>query len=109
MSSADVSRCWLSVEAGKQQGQVYELHQEVVRIGRVPGNDIVLGDVTVGRLHAQIVRLEDGTYEIQDTGSANGIVLNERRLNPYEFQPLQDGDRIQLGEAVLVFLANLQV
>lgn len=93
----------LSIEAGVQQGQVYELHQAVVRIGRVPGNDLLLGDPSVGRLHARLIRLEDGSYGIEDTGSANGVVLNGQRLNRGEIQPLQDGDRIQLGEAVLVF------
>jgi hypothetical protein len=99
-------RCLLFVEAGEQRGQVYELHQAVVRIGRAPENDLLLGDPSVGRLHAQFIRLEDGTYGIEDTGSANGIVLNGQRLNRGEIQPLQDGDRIQLGAAVLVFRSS---
>ncbi len=103
MTSQDMNRCLLFVEAGEQQGRVYELHQAVVRIGRVPGNDLLLGDPSVGRLHTRLIGLEDGTYGIEDTGSANGVVLNGQRLKRGEIQPLQDGDRIQLGEAVLVF------
>ena len=61
MHTKDTSSCFLSVERGKQQGQVYELHQEVVKIGRTAGNDFMLDDPTVSQLHARIVRLEDGT------------------------------------------------
>jgi HEAT repeat protein len=94
---------WLSIETGKSLGQIYELHQEVVRIGRIPSSDLFLGDPTVGRVHAEIVRLEEGAYGVRDTGSANGVVLNGQRLQGSAIRPLQNGDQICLGEVVLVF------
>jgi pSer/pThr/pTyr-binding forkhead associated (FHA) protein len=103
MNAKDASLSFLSVERGRQQGQAYELHQEVVQIGRIRGNDIMLTDPTVSQFHARIVRLEEGTYRIQDMRSANGVALNERMLGVGYIQPLQDGDRIQLGEVVLLF------
>jgi pSer/pThr/pTyr-binding forkhead associated (FHA) protein len=103
MSMNEASRSFLSVERGKQQGQIYELHRAVVTIGRVPSNDVVLPDPTMGRLHARIHPLGEGAYGIEDTGSPNGVVLNGHRLKRGDIQVLQDGDRIYLGEAVLVF------
>jgi hypothetical protein len=94
---------WLSIETGKQQGQVYELHQEVVMIGRIKSSDLFLGDPSVGRVHAEIVRLEEGSYGVRDTGSANGVVLNEQKLKRSDIHPLQNGDQIRLGEVVLGF------
>lgn len=100
---------WLSIETGKQQGQIYELHRgyelhrELVRIGRIPSSDLFLGDPSVGRVHAEIVRLEEGSYGVRDTGSANGVVLNGQKLKRSDIYPLQKGDQICLGEVVLVF------
>src|ERR1700731_4081781 len=76
MNTKDMSRCFLSVERGKQQGQIYELHQEVVRIGRSSKNDFLLDDPTVSLLHARVVRLRESAYGIQDMRSANGTFLN---------------------------------
>lgn len=103
MNAKETSLSFLSVEWGKQQGQIYELRQEVVRIGRTRDNDFMLNDPTVSQFHARIVRLQDGTYGIQDMRSANGVALNELMLGMGYIQPLQDGDRIQLGEVVLLF------
>jgi len=103
MHTKGTSSCFLSVERGKQQGQVYELHQEVVKIGRACGNDFRLDDPTVSQLHARIVRLEDGTYGVQDMRSANGVAVNSHALGMGSIQPLYDGDRIHLGEVTLLF------
>ncbi len=103
MNTKDMNRCFLSVERGKQQGQIYELHQEVVRIGRSSKNDFSLDDPTVSLLHARIVCLRESTYGIQDMRSANGSFLNRHILGMGNIQLLQDGDRIELGEVVLIF------
>lgn len=42
-----------------------------VRIGSNPGNDIVLSDSTVSRVHAE-VSAEDGGVRVRDLGSTNG-------------------------------------
>lgn len=98
------SRYVLSVEFGKQQGRVYELTRDVVRIGRISeDNDIALGDPTVSRWHTQIIRLGDGTYGIEDTKSASGTFLNGELLGNYILR-LQNGDRIQIGDVELTFL-----
>jgi pSer/pThr/pTyr-binding forkhead associated (FHA) protein len=103
MDTEERNGCFRSVVRGKQQGQVYELHQEGVKIGRTSGNDILLADPTVSQRHAQIMCLGDGTYGVEDARSANGVFLNERPLALGTIEPLRDGDRIQLGEVVLLF------
>ena len=58
--------------------------------GRAPTTDIVLQDSTVSREHAAFVHL----------GSMNGTKVNGRSAGEHE---LEDGDTIELGEAVLEF------
>jgi pSer/pThr/pTyr-binding forkhead associated (FHA) protein len=91
------------VEEGKEPGRVYEIRKETLSIGRSRDSDIFLEDLAVSRLHASILNMGNGNYALKDEGSANGTKINGQLLNKYQTQPLQDGDRIQLGQTVLVF------
>jgi pSer/pThr/pTyr-binding forkhead associated (FHA) protein len=63
-------------------------------IGRVQGNDIVLEDLTVSRLHATIA-VEGRKLLVSDEGSKNGIMLNGTRVLSAE---LYDGDIVRIGQ-----------
>jgi ABC-type multidrug transport system ATPase subunit/pSer/pThr/pTyr-binding forkhead associated (FHA) protein len=53
---------------------------KVLRIGRMPDNDLVIGDdLRVSRYHAEL-RSAGGTYEIIDVGSRTGTYVNGRRV-----------------------------
>jgi pSer/pThr/pTyr-binding forkhead associated (FHA) protein len=91
------------VEEGKEPGRIYEIRKESLSIGRSRDSDIFLEDLAVSRLHASILNMGNGNYALKDEGSANGTKINGQLLNKYQTQPLQEGDRIQLGQTVLVF------
>jgi Nif-specific regulatory protein len=69
-------------------------------IGRRPVNDIILEDPFVSRTHAEITLLEDGGYGIRDLGGLHPLRINDRLAAE---QRLQDGDRIQIGNSILLF------
>lgn len=54
-------------------------------------------DPAVSRLHAVLIPAPDGTWAVLDPGSANGTLLNGRKLATGTPIPLRDGDRINLG------------
>src|SRR6266487_3362219 len=91
------------IEEGKEPGRVYEVRKEELSIGRSRESDIFLEDLAVSRLHAKILSLGNGNYAVKDEGSANGTKVNGQVVNKYQTYPLQEGDRIQLGQTVLVF------
>ncbi len=91
------------VEEGKEPGRVYEVRKDSLSIGRSRESDIFLEDLAVSRLHASIVNIGNGNYALKDEGSANGTKVNGQLVNKYQTYPLQEGDRIQLGQTVLVF------
>ena len=68
-------------------------------IGRSDENDVVLPEPAVSRHHAT-VRREGDRFLVHDAGSANGVLLNGRRVNS---APLSDGDRLLIGTTELVF------
>ena len=94
---------YVRVEEGKEPGRIYEIRKESLSIGRSRESDIFLEDLAVSRLHASIVNLGNGNYALKDEGSANGTKVNGQLVNKFQTYPLQEGDRIQLGQTVLVF------
>jgi ABC transport system ATP-binding/permease protein len=52
---------------------------QVLRIGRAPENDMVIGDLRVSRQHAEL-RSAGGQYEIVDVGSRSGTYVNGQRV-----------------------------
>lgn len=62
-------------------------------IGRLPSCDLVVGEDSVSRRHAMLVRHEDRVI-VTDLGSTNGTFLNGRWITQAEVRP---GDRLRLG------------
>jgi FHA domain len=56
-------------------------------------------DPAISRLHAILLRQDDGSYAVMDPGSSNGTTLNDdpTPITPNTPLPLTDGDRIHLG------------
>ena len=101
-----VSAAWLVVIKGEGMGREYSIPQELkpkarrVTIGRDTANDIVLDDPTVSREHT-FIKIDKGKYTIGDAGSANGTILNGKKITSQ--RKLSDGDRIILGDTELEF------
>jgi hypothetical protein len=91
------------IEEGKEPGRIYEMRKESLSIGRSRESDIFLEDLAVSRLHASIISMGNGNYALRDEGSANGTKVNGQTVNKYQPYTLQEGDKIQLGQTVLVF------
>ena len=78
-----------------------------VSIGRAHSNDVKLTNPMrlVSRKHAEIFR-DEGVYWIVDLGSKNATWLNGRRLEAERPYALQHGDRLQVGDFQIEFVAG---
>lgn len=90
----------LIVQHGPNAGARFLLDGDVTSVGRHPGNDIFLDDVTVSRKHAQFRRTETG-FSVVDLGSLNGTYVRRERIEGET--PLQTGDEVQVGKYRLAF------
>ena len=74
----------------------YTLHPQLtLRVGRDPGNDVVLRDPKASRRHAEIV-FERGFFVLHDLQSANGTYVNGIRVN---VAPLTNGAELKIGNS----------
>ncbi len=84
-------------KSGPAAGQVFDLNQPVISIGRGPDNDIVIDDKEISRFHARLIEM-DGGYIFEDLNSTNGSSVNEKPASGH--MPLSPGDVIALGKLV---------
>jgi len=72
-------------------------------VGKGTGNDIVLDDPTVSRLHASLEKFAEG-WCVTDLGSSNGTYLNGERI--WAQQRLRHGDEMRVGRSRLLFRSS---
>jgi hypothetical protein len=95
---------------GDEQRSVEVPLSKAVHLGRLDPTSEIFPEIDltpdgglekgVSRRHARI-HCRDNIVVIEDLGSINGTFLNGRRLTPYLSQPLQSGDRLQLGKLLM--------
>ena len=99
LKSMPPGKCGLLVIKGPNIGEKFLINKEESFIGRSPESDVLLDDITVSRKHV-ILKMEEKTCRLIDTGSLNGSYLNG---NIVEEAVLQDGDRLQVGKYIFLY------
>jgi pSer/pThr/pTyr-binding forkhead associated (FHA) protein len=83
-------------------GEVFEISQPEITIGRSRENSIWMDVQKLSRQHARI-EFKGGDYWLTDLGSSNGTSVNQVRLNaPHQLRP---GDVIRMCGAQFIFEA----
>lgn len=87
----------------KFNGEVVD-HIDIVqgdmKIGRRPGLEIHLDNLSVSGEHANIFTIGEDSF-IEDLGSTNGTLVNNRKINKHH---LKNGDVVTIGKHDLVFV-----
>jgi pSer/pThr/pTyr-binding forkhead associated (FHA) protein len=94
---------WLVLNHDGTDLVVHKLLGEVMTIGRVPLNHVVIDNPTVSAQHAILARLGD-SYRLKDLHSTSGTQINGVCITDAE---LNDGDKIRLGSVVAVFVRSV--
>ena len=89
----------LEILDGDRAGDVLDLAEGTLRIGRKPGNDLVLADEKTSGVHAEVV-FDAGRYVLRDLGSTNGTTMDGRRVTEVV---LGSGDTFTIGRVRLRF------
>ena len=95
----------LTIVKGPSTGQVFELDESDITLGRDPKNSVFLNDMTVSRKHAHIdlTGIASGYASIEDLGSLNGTWVDGAIVSRAS---LRDGSTVQIGTFRMVFHTN---
>lgn len=96
---------FLYVERGPGAGQLLEVKQGTVVVGRASVSDLRLQHPSISRRHAQIRRIGDQFF-VKDLGSQNGSFVNKTRIAS-EVE-VKIGDTLALGNALLRLRGPMQ-
>ncbi|MBX3272302.1 MAG: FHA domain-containing protein [Sandaracinaceae bacterium] len=81
---------------GAHTGRVVELDLDVIRLGRLPDNEVAFdphADLDASGRHAEI-RKEGGQWVVVDVGSKNGTLIGGQRITRHV---LASGDEVEFG------------
>ena len=87
---------------GDPAGQLIELKQDVVVIGRAPDCQIVLDPNGVSRRHAEI-RKVGASFFLADLRSRNKTLVNNTEVKAGADHPLKPGDRINICDVEFIY------
>ncbi len=98
---------YLEVIRGSESKKYFDIPNEC-SIGRTPDNIICINESRVSRKHAIIKQL-GRNFVIEDLGSKNGVLVNNKPIESYRPQPLYDNDMIQISTAEIIYHATGEV
>ena len=93
---------WLILTKGDpaRLGTTFRLNDGITEIGRDVNIDIIISDEAASNYHAK-VRIKEGKFMLYDLVTTNGTFVNGKEIdNSIE---IKENDKIQIGEAELVF------
>ncbi|MFC1824771.1 PAS domain S-box protein, partial [Thermodesulfobacteriota bacterium] len=90
----------LHVLKGAMEGQIYDVGDTVISIGRSAENDIQITDKSLSRMHARILQEEDKFF-IEDLNSQNGTWVNGERITPGNSVEILEGHPVALGKVLI--------
>ncbi|MCB9895321.1 MAG: FHA domain-containing protein [Planctomycetes bacterium] len=65
----------------------------------------ITGDTSVSRKHASVMR-RGVSFMIEDLGSSNGVLVNDKRIDGAH--ELRVGDKVEIGNTVFVFRRRVE-
>ena len=92
----------LTAISGRLKGNVFNIEDLPVVIGRETTATLCIADASVSRRHSQIEK-EDGAFLIADLESLNGTFVNDV---PVKRRKLHHGDRVRIGDSQFIFLTH---
>ena len=97
-----IEQAYLILTQNNEQKQVFSFtEKDVVTIGRATENVVSFIDDRCSRFHAKLF-FQEGQWFVQDLGSRNGTFVGDLSIATRAC-PLQNGQHIQIGRAVLQF------
>jgi diguanylate cyclase (GGDEF)-like protein len=103
LATAKEQEACLIIIRGTPQGHRFFITENEMVLGRDPSADIAILDQSISRKHAKVSK-KNGKVFLTDLGSANGSLINDKKLSPNETRQLAKEDMIKLGSTIMKFL-----
>ena len=99
-----IALCFFGLPRLIKDGVPHDISGEKFVIGRSPkyGDLIIEDEKSVGRIHAEIVQIDE-EYYIKDIDSVNGTFVNTKRIIEGELKKITKNDTISISRIDMIF------
>ncbi len=103
LQNAKQQEACLIVIRGPEQGHRFFLTNDTMVVGRDATADISIPDKSISRQHARLEKAGENIV-IVDMGSANGTIINGKKMPPSSPAQLAKEDMVRLGNVILKYV-----
>lgn len=105
---ADLARVVLSKLEGNEivEDDMVLDEKPIIYIGKSDACDVVCAHPSVSRLHAVLALTPQQAFLI-DLSSSNGTFIGDRKIEPFNFEPISSKDRVRLGHCDIQHQFNI--
>jgi pSer/pThr/pTyr-binding forkhead associated (FHA) protein len=100
---AEVYTARFSIKGAAKEKRLEFSNDRRCSVGRSGGNDLMLDDASVSKMHAALSVTEDGSLVVADTGSTNGTFINGQRIAYGKAMALVESDKVRFGQIEVTF------
>ena len=100
---AEVYFARFSIKGASKEKRLEFSNDKRCSVGRSGGNDLMLDDASVSKMHAALSVTEDGSLVVADTGSTNGTFINGQRIAYGKAMALVESDKVRFGQVEVTF------
>ena len=68
------------LDASGNVSKVFETDKTVIKVGKLQTNDLIINDISVAPIHAQITVINASSIKIKDRGMGNGSYINDQQI-----------------------------
>lgn len=92
----------LIVQESGHPPRLFEIKNPRLKIGRAPDNDLLLPNVSISRLHAELETGTDGAAVLWPKSTTNPVLVNDETVSSPT--RLHTGDNVRLGKFKLIYM-----
>ena len=68
------------LDASGNVSKVFETDKTLIKVGKLQTNDLIINDISVAPIHAQITVINGSSIKIKDRGMGNGSYINDQQI-----------------------------
>ena len=86
------------LDANGNVSKSFETEKTVIKVGKLQTNDLVINDISVAPIHAQITVLNGSSLKLKDRGMGNGSYINDQQVTKGSEQECSVNDMLRFGK-----------
>lgn len=86
------------LDANGNVSKVFETDKTIIKVGKLQTNDLIINDISVAPIHAQLTVINGSSMKLKDRGMGNGSYINDQQVAKGGEQECSVNDMLRFGK-----------